>query len=58
MIDIAQITLKNLKPGTSLYFIARVSSEVTNYLVQSVEDYKNLFFFDKETKRTLEILRD
>eukprot|EP00347_Sterkiella_histriomuscorum_P006696 403351785 len=57
-LELSDIPIYQLKKGTQLEFMSQLSNDIVTYIVQSVEDYRALFFYDKETKRVLEILRD
>ncbi|CDW86826.1 UNKNOWN [Stylonychia lemnae] len=53
-LDITDIKFSQVKEGTCIQVILRVSKEISSYILNSIDDYQNLFFFDKEAKRVTE----
>ena len=47
-----------IKPGTTLSYVVGISKTVCRYVIESINDYKQIFLFDKETKRVVDKLKD
>lgn len=44
--------------GTCLWYIKEISNNVAPYILESMQDYRKLFLYDKEQKREIEVLKD
>ena len=57
-LDSADIPISQIKRGTSLFSIVNMSQSVSKYAIESINDYKQLFLYDKEQKKVPDRLKE
>ena len=49
--------MEHFKTGTSISFVMNMRN-VSKYIIESLDDYKQLFLYDKEQKKIVEKMKD